>query len=133
MLELMFDSLEPATEPVKISGKDYILKEIMGDAAAKYRNAEAKVIMVNQGTKMAHIDGAGDLFPLLVSLCLFEVYDDKQRPVTLLQVKQWPDKVIVALYKAAKKLNPNLVGRAVDADDKEEVKNSPDAMTGGSV
>lgn len=112
--ELIFDDLAPKVVPVKIGDRRYLLKEVCGESAAKYRNAEAGVISHNQSTKTTHLDGAGDLFPLLVSLALFEVYEfngeAKNRPVLKTTVLGWPDRLVLALFKQAEKLNPGLVG-----------------------
>lgn len=108
---LKFDTLKRVEVDVEIDGKKYVLTEIFGEGAAKYRSAQAECTKLDDG-KLSRLVGIGDLQPLLVSLCLFESYDlrgeTKLRPVLLSTVRSWPDRVVRALHEKAIEINPCL-------------------------
>lgn len=98
-------------EEIEIDGKPYVLREPSGDAATKWRNTTTSGARLADG-KVVGLSGIADADPLLVSLCLFECYENRgqtmERPVTLLQVRSWPDRIQKELAEAAKRLG-NLV------------------------
>lgn len=107
--ELVFEDAEPVEVPVRIGNRRYMLCEASEDAACKYRNASTACARFDGG-KMVGIQGPiADVEPLLVSLCLFELYDHqgetRRRPVTLTQVRSWPSRVVKPIYEKARELS----------------------------
>ena len=174
MSALDFDDLAPIEERVSIGGKKYILREATGDAGCKYRNSLLKATKLGPDGKPVSIEGMADSEPLLVSLCLFELYEQKgsngvsetkERPTPLIVVRSWPARVQKALFERAKEISdldeketlPVLQKRLADTqkkimdistaasaesargngdgegEDYDPTKNSPGAMTAGSV
>lgn len=105
---MVFDDLAPVEVEVKYKGKSYLLVEVDTPSAAKFKSAAAANFTYNDGS-MTGLRAVGDLDPLLVSLCLKEVYDtDKRRPVSLAFVNTMDAKVVKALAERAKEINPAL-------------------------
>jgi hypothetical protein len=91
----------PAVEvKVRRGGKTYVLREADGEAARQYRNAAIRAARMTDG-EVTGIDGAADVEPLLVSLCLYYANDagtitlapnglpDKRTLVPLGVIKSW--------------------------------------------
>lgn len=99
-----FDSLEPIEVPVNYRGKRFVLVEPDAEAARQYRNAVTAGARVVDG-KYCGTTNAGDVETLLISLCLFELYDDKgevkRRPVILPQVRKLPSRLTKQLFDIA--------------------------------
>lgn len=99
--EIDFDNLELIEVPVKYKGKRYVLVEPDAEAARVYHNAVAATARLVDG-KYTGVQNAGDVEPLLISKCLFELYDDKgetkRRPVTELQIRKLPNRLTKRLY-----------------------------------
>jgi hypothetical protein len=95
---------------VPITGPDrkkYMLREASGDAVAKFNNARARCVRFQNGG-MSAVDGQGDLEPLLVSYCLFEVYDTGEvatKSVPVAMVRNWPERVIRRIYDKAREIS----------------------------
>lgn len=71
--EFDFSGLEPVYVSVKgPDGREYELREASGAAGKKYKNARTKGLHFAAG-ELSQLEGAGELEPLLVSLCLFDV------------------------------------------------------------
>lgn len=87
--------------PVKIAGKDYILREASGGAAEKYRDASIAGMTFTDG-KLTRVEGLAGVESLLVSLCLF---NDKGLPVPLSLIRSWPSRVQKRLFERAKKIS----------------------------
>lgn len=103
---LNFDDLTPIALPVRVKGKDYLLREATGDAVAKWRNAQLRATRLGGDGKPASIDGLADAEPLLVSLCLFEVgQGGKELPVSVQTVRSWPGRITSALFARAKEIS----------------------------
>lgn len=82
------DITEPLYKFIK-DGKDYVLKaSASGNAVSKYKNAQARAVKIQDG-KPQSFDGLSDVEFLLVSLCVFEIKDDKELSVTTDTVKKW--------------------------------------------
>lgn len=106
---LYFDDITSVEVPVSIGGKKYVLREADGDAACKYRNALLRSTKLGPDGRPSSIDGMADAEPLLVSLCLFEVYDDKgqekRRLVLPSTIRSWPARVLKALFKKVRDIS----------------------------
>ncbi|MFA5376327.1 MAG: hypothetical protein WC455_11335 [Dehalococcoidia bacterium] len=99
---MITDDLTPQTEPVKLSGKDYSLREASGDAATKFANARLSCIKLGPDGKPQTVRGIADVEPLLVSLCLF---DESGKNVPEATVRSWPARVQKVLYDRAKEMS----------------------------
>lgn len=147
---MVFDSLELTRVPVKIAGAAYVLQEATAGAARDYRNAQMKTFKISDG-KMTGMEGTADLDLILVSLCLFKEMSTPgaYQPVPLVQVQEWPDKVIKALSTKAKEISDlddqdtveTVDKKIADLQKKREMlaakespaKNEPSATAGSSV
>lgn len=109
MEALVFESLEPIEIPVKIAGKDYVLREAGEAFASKYQNAlmrSTKVVEGADGNKSATVDGISDTESLLVSLCLFEVgANGSKTNVNINTIKTWPHRVVKPLFQKAEEIS----------------------------
>ena len=100
--ELDFDDLVEIEVPIKVKGKDYILREASSQAACAYRNAMIRCTTLGPDGRATRMDNIADTEPLLVSLCLFQT-DGK--PVDLGTIRSWPTRVVTALYDKAKEIS----------------------------
>jgi len=116
--ELNFDDLTPIEIPVRIQGKNYVLREASGDAACRYRNAVLACAQLTPEGKAVSVRNLADVEPLLVSLCLF---DEKGNPVSVNQVRKWPARVVKALYEKAKEISD------LDLEEPQNKKENPTA------
>lgn len=98
---LEFD-LSLKTVPVKLGDNEYELREASGEAAKKFSNARLARIKFSGG-KADGLHDLGDLEPLLVSLCLFDLKTGKNIPQAV--VETWPGRVVTALFNEAKKIS----------------------------
>ena len=112
MTPLVFNDLAPISVPVEIAGKQYLLKEASEDAACRFRNARFEGAKLSDDGRMMSVGNMADVEPLLVSLCLFELYgvngDTKERPVLLSQVRAWPPRVVKPLFEKVKEMSDGL-------------------------
>lgn len=68
-----FSGLEPKFKSLTgPDGKRYEMREASGTAGKKFKNARTKGLHF-AGGELSQLDGVGDLEPLLVSLCLFDI------------------------------------------------------------
>jgi hypothetical protein len=107
--EFNFDTLAPIEVPVKIAGRNYVLREATGEAAGKYRAASLRGAEITHDDEtgqrtIKRLESAADVEPLLVSLCLFDVTDG-ERTVSIETVKAWPARVQRALFEKAKEIS----------------------------
>lgn len=105
-----FGGLEPRSVPVKYEGKNYVLREASEDAHVKYRNAVLRASKLNEKGNISSMDGMADSEPILVAACLFEQYTDakgaqRERPMLVNQILQWPTRVVKPLYEKAKEMS----------------------------
>jgi len=116
MSEVISFDLTPIEIPYKIGDKEYVLQEAMSDAAVKWRNASIACTKYGADGNPQGFSKLGDLEPLLVSLCLFEVEDGSgiRKPMQESQVRKWPHRIITSLFDKAKKISK------LDADVSEE-------------
>lgn len=104
--ELDFNDLSVIELPVKVTGKNYILKEASGDAACKYRNSMLACTKLGPDGKPVSVNGIADCEPSLVASCLFEVTEkNTQVPVPLAMIRSWPDRVQKKLAETVKKVS----------------------------
>lgn len=133
---LDFDDFTLQEEPVKLFGKNYVLREATGAAACKWRNDIFKSTKLGPDGKPVSVDGLADSEPNLVSLCLFERYDDgrgqtRERNVPLATIRGWPQRVVKRLFERAKDMSE------LGMEDQERggggpAKNGRSATTDGS-
>ena len=92
MKDFNFDDA-PAIDPkpVKYQGRNYELREASAGTGAAYRNFQLQGITLEDG-KPKKLKGlaSGDI--LLVSKCLFEVKENKYRPVNVDELSEWKEK-----------------------------------------
>jgi len=103
-VEFNFDSESflPTEVPVKYKQTDYVLREATSGAAKDFANARiARVKMGSAGEPTAY-GSLGDLEPLLVSMCLFEL---SGKPVTMKFVELMPYRMQKALYDKAREIS----------------------------
>lgn len=109
MEPLVFESLEPIEIPVKIAGKDYVLREAGEAFASKYQNAlmsSTKVVEGTDGNKSATVQGISDTEALLVSLCLFEIGQNNSKVnVNVNTIRTWPHRVVKPLFQKAEEIS----------------------------
>lgn len=108
--ELRFDTLEPARCPVTLGDEKYVLKEALGEAAKKYKNASARSARMSDG-KVTHVENLADAEYLLISLCLFTL---NGMPVDLKKIMLWPNQVLTALYDRIVEMSPGLVQKETE-------------------
>ena len=109
--ELVFDDITPQETPVRIGGKEYVLREPTGDAETKYRSAIVRGTKFSQNGATATAEGNAEAELLLISLCMFErvTHNNGQvaeRPVLLHTVKSWPARITNELFKEVNRLRP---------------------------
>lgn len=103
--ELVYD-LTPVEIPVKIGGKNYILREADGAAAVQYRNAMLSCTQIGTDGKPSSVKGMAGTEPLLVSLCLLtNEPSETRRAVMIDEVKAWPYRIQKGLYDKAKEIS----------------------------
>lgn len=110
------DDLSPREVPVKMGGKNYVLKEASAAAVCQYRNAITAAAKMGPDGKPTAFGNVADAEPLLVSLCLFEVRDGKQLPVPLIQVRGWKNSVTSKLFERVQKISDMVGGDEETAD-----------------
>jgi hypothetical protein len=99
--------------PIKISGRDYTLKEIDGTQRDAYLNDMASRMKFEDG-KPAGIKNFTGLQSKLLSMCLF---DPDGKPVPQAVINKWPSSLQAALFDEARKLS------GLDKEAGEEAKN----------
>lgn len=105
-MSLHFD-LAVTEIPVELGERKYVLREASEGAACQFRNAITKAAKMADG-KVVGIENIGDVEPLLVSLCLFEVLPDggtKNIGVPIQVVRGWPARVVKQLFAKAKEIS----------------------------
>lgn len=116
---LDFTDLAPIELPVKIMGRNFLLREASADAAVRYRNCLLRSTRMVDG-KVSGIEGMADAEPLLVSCCLLELIihsngETLKRAVTEGDVRRLPNRITAKLFEAAKRIS------RLDEDEKPEV------------
>ena len=107
MADFNFDSLKEIEIPVRYKGKDYVLVEASGEAAAKYTDR------IISGTRMEEgkpVGTAGIAVPQLelVCDCLFHTDsngDRTKQSVSLAVLSKWPNRVIQPLFKKLEEIS----------------------------
>ena len=104
-MDLDIPELELAVIPVKLGGKNYVLREAPEGVSLRYRNALTAGAKLDGQGNVVSISSLADTEVLLVVGCLFEVYDhqgqSKERPVTDSFVKALSHRKFKLLYERA--------------------------------
>lgn len=116
--ELHFDDPIPKEVPVTIGSKKYVLCEATVEASKEFRNAGFAAARMVDG-KIVGLNGLANAEPVLVSRCLYELYDSdgetKRRPVAMAEINRWPDRISSKLFDAIKMMSPALVEESAEA------------------
>lgn len=127
--EMVFDSLVPREVPVTIGPKKYVLREATGDVVCRYRNSIMAATRLGPEGRPQQLTGLADTEPYLISMCLFEVTDGGEKPVTGSLIRSWPSRVQRALFKRVREISDLEAG---DTDEDEtKLGNSPEPTTAG--
>lgn len=130
--------LEPVAVEVDFGGKKYVLREASEEAAIAYKDFIAAASKLNDNGKLVGVSGVSGSESLLVSKCLFELYEHggaaKERPVLLSVVRSWPSRRVRPLFDRVMAIS-EIWGTKKDSDkkDDEPAKNEPSATTDTSV
>lgn len=89
-------------EPFIVGGVHYTLREASGEARVKYKNAAMNSVTLGEDGKTHRIDGAANVEPLLVSLCLF---DENGKNVPRNVIMGWPGRIQSAAFDRIKKIS----------------------------
>lgn len=115
----VFDDLEPKVWPVRIGGKDYVLKSAGTGASVKYRNACARAAKwdgnpTTGSVRVTGFDNLADSEVVLVQSCTFEVIRDRGQvrhgAVSRGWVESLPPAVTAKLFAKIVELSPMLKG-----------------------
>ena len=111
---IVLDELTPIEIPVTLGKTHYVLREASADAARQYRNSAATGATFKDGGVQtgSHV---GDVQPLLVGLCLYEVleWDEATQkavkvsitPVGYNTVLKWNERIVKQLFDRAKAIS----------------------------
>lgn len=105
--EFDFNDLTPVLKVVRYMGKKYFAQEASEGAAVAYRNASLKAAKMADG-KVIGMEGAADVEPLLVHLCLFKTNDAGEKTienVSLAEVRTWPSRIIRPIFDWIKEVS----------------------------
>ena len=117
--EMVFEDLEPQTKDVYLgkARKHYRLREATEAIIIKWRNINLKGAKLRDG-KLVSMEGAASGEPVLVSLCLFEVDGDKEKPVKIDTIMSWRGVIVQDMYKWIAKVS----GLAEEQETEELIK-----------
>jgi hypothetical protein len=96
------EDLTPRSVPVTIGKDTYQLREASGGAGTEYRNRQIACTELGSDGKAKRILGIADCDVYLVFACLF---DENGKQVSETKIRNWPDKILRNLVKAAKMLS----------------------------
>lgn len=86
-------------QPVRVDGKDYVIRELDGQGLTKWRKMDGSTITVQEdGTASMTGINIKDPEVELLSLCLF---DDQGRVVPRTLIQTWPSRALQGLFKIA--------------------------------
>jgi hypothetical protein len=88
--------------PVKINGKEHLVREASGAVAAAYRNAMLRGARLGPDGKSMHMEGGAEAEHVLVQGCLF---DKSGRRYALATIASWPNRVIKPLFNIAHEIS----------------------------
>lgn len=106
-----FGDATPVEVAVKISGKQYTLKEALGDAVTKFNGLRAQAGRFQDGKFVGVRGSMANAEPFLVSLCLC---DENGKPVPEKVIRAWPSRIQKQLYEKVKDLS--------EIDDREDLE-----------
>lgn len=129
-----FDDLAPWSRPFTYDGKPYLAREASADAARQFDNAKYRAGRWTDDGKTRVVEGLADAELVLLSLCVFEVYEHpkegtKERPVAQVQLKTWPARVTRKLFEAIKEASQ--LDPPVKKDEEGSRKNGQPSSTSG--
>lgn len=108
MEESLNISLKTIEIPVNIDGKPHVLVEASADVARQYKNSIVRSTKFEDG-KPSGVDGIADAEIELVSGCLFEIVNGKDRKQIHRSIlSNWPNKAVKPLYDKVRQIS-NLV------------------------
>ena len=99
MDRMTFD--QPVTVPVEYGGESYELREADGATALAYKNAQTRGAKVADGKITADLTGLAESQYVLVGGCLHK----GGKPVGTNAAKAFPNRMVEALYKAAREIS----------------------------
>ena len=100
-----FSDYQLVTIPVRIGDTAYILRQASGDAAVKYRDRVMSCTTFGKDGAATGVKGIAGVEPYLVSLCLFEVSEGKEKAVLEQTVRSWPNPLMKKLYDKARAIS----------------------------
>lgn len=95
---LDFSDLTPRVETIPIGNEVYTLKPASANSVIAFRTKSAQAARYGNDGKLVGWEGLANVEPYLVSQCL---YDSQGRLVPDAKIRQWPNKVLKALFKIA--------------------------------
>lgn len=107
-----FDSLTPMEVPVAYKGRTFLLLEADSEQATRWRSAVVASLRPH-GEEMVPTATTPDTELLLVSMCLVEVTSKGHKPVSLGELRTWPNRAVKPLFLKAKKIS------SLDSEEKE--------------
>lgn len=118
-MEFDFDGegLEPRVIPFKIKGQWYVLHEASESTAVQYQDKLLANATIDEAGKAHRLPGINKAEPWLVAACSFRTDDkgivnrlpnglpDPRFAVTEKIVNDWPSRIVIKLYREAKRIS----------------------------
>lgn len=101
---LIYEDLEPRSVDVRLGKKLYRLREADQATVMKWKNIQAKGARLKEG-KLVSMEGFGEREAILVCLCLFEVTEQGEKPVTRQFIDGLRSKIVSDLFQTVKKMS----------------------------
>lgn len=103
-------STEIIERPIRVNGKDYVIREADGDTASQFRGQQMSHLKISEGKAAGILPGLSGSELFLASKCLFEVIpaNDKgvtRRAVPLAVLKLWPDRITSRIFDIAQEIS----------------------------
>lgn len=121
--------LDPTSEHFEMAGRTFLIKEASAGAVAQYRDWQFARTKFAEDGKVQASEGVAESDLYLLSLCLFEPYqyngEMRNRGISLLEIKSWPNSVTTPLVDWVKK-HSGLTNEPAVVD---QAKNSQPATT----
>lgn len=102
--DLNLDDLEPITINTQYLGRSYVIKEASGDVVARWKNMMAKEVRMRDGSVVG-LNNVADFEPILVSMCLFENTGSQEKPVPVVVIRSWPNRVVTRIFETVKSIS----------------------------
>lgn len=104
MEEMSFESLDRIIVPITIGSRKFKLYDASEDAAVKFQNIASRAAKFTGG-ELSGIEGAANVEPLLVSMCLWEVKDGQEISISEGEIRKWPSRVVKPIFDKARKIS----------------------------